>query len=363
MLTIFWIALLDLRSHWRVIVVMILFFAINVFAYIELTGYQLSINAQFHFIDDDYLIIHEADTAAEYYGSRLSPIIGEELTSLGYSRVIPAVHSFTVTAGREIQFIYGIDLEQYQDVERFHLLAGRVLQVGDSQRSVMLGSLFAEKIKATIGDTISLRGRDFQVVGIFKTGTFTDNDAWISLPAAQTLLGWGEDVSYYLVPDSGVLKAGDTFGQGIVVSRRGESVYASSKQYLELLELFAFVIQCLGFGTVITMGALILRITILHQYPLALMRVYGFSKISLYIYILSQAVVIFIFGFMIGFGFALLFPLLYQLNVSGWVILPSFVFSEILRSFGYLFGFVLIGVLIPILWFNRLNLSKLLRSE
>ncbi len=73
MLTIFWIALLDLRSHWRVVVVMILFFAINVFAFIELTGYQLSINAQFHFIDNDYLIIHEADTAAEYYGSRVSP--------------------------------------------------------------------------------------------------------------------------------------------------------------------------------------------------------------------------------------------------------------------------------------------------
>ncbi len=137
------------------------------------------------------------------------PKIEEELISLGYSRVIPAVHSFTATAGRDFQFVYGVDLEQYQDVERFQLLEGRVLQVGDPERSVMLGFLLAENIKAKPGDMISLRGRDFQVVGIFKTGTFTDNDAWISLPAAQTLLGWGEDVSYYLVPDGGVLKAGE----------------------------------------------------------------------------------------------------------------------------------------------------------
>ncbi len=84
-------------------------------------------------------------------------------------------------------------------------------------------------------------------------------------------------------------------------------MYASSKQYLELLDLFAFVIQCLGFGTVITMGTLILRITILHQYPLALMRVYGFSKASLYVYILSQAGIIFVFGFLIGFVAACLY--------------------------------------------------------
>lgn len=363
MLTMFWIALLDLRSHWRVIVVMILFFAINVFAYIELTGYQASVDAQFNFIDQDYLIIHEAETAAEYYGSRVSPKIGDELISLGYSRVIPAVHSFTITAGREFQFVYGVDLEQYHGVERFQLLDGRALQAGDSERSVMLGNLFAERIQAKRGDTISLRGRDFQVVGIFKTGTFTDNDAWISLPAAQNLLGWGDDVSYYLVPDEGILKAGESFGQGIVVSRRGESVYASSGQYLELLGLFSFVIQCLGLGTVITMGTLILRITILHQYPLALMRVYGFSKASLYVYILSQAGLIFVFGFLLGFAAALVFPLVYQLKIAGWVILPSFQLFEILRSFVYLFGFTLIGVLIPILWLNRLNLSKLLRSE
>ena len=59
-------------------------------------------------------------------------------------------------------------------------------------RDTMIGYLLAEKIKAKVGDIITLRGRDFQIIGIFRKGTFTDNDAWISLQSAQSLIGLGE---------------------------------------------------------------------------------------------------------------------------------------------------------------------------
>ena len=41
-------------------------------------GYQISINKQFRNFDQNYLIIHEADTSAEYYGSRVHPDIEEK---------------------------------------------------------------------------------------------------------------------------------------------------------------------------------------------------------------------------------------------------------------------------------------------
>ena len=357
------IAFLDLRSHWRIVSVMILFFAINVFAYLLTTGYQISINKQFRIFDQNYLIIHEADTSAEYYGSRVHPDIVEKLRKLNISQIIPAVHSFTTLAGREVQFVYGVDLEQYRQVEHFELLSGRALQAGDSDRDTMIGYLLAEKINAKVGDSISLRGRDFQIIGIFRKGTFTDNDAWISLQSAQSLLGWDNDVSYYIIPDEGLLKPGEMLEHGITISRRGESVYASTRQYLQIMDLFSFIIQLMGIGTIITMGSLIMRITYLHRYQLALLRTSGFSRISLYVYILTQGGFIFLSGFVIGLIFCLLFPLVYQLSVNGWIINPSFQMLDIFLSFCYLLGIVLIGIFIPVIWLSRINLSNLLRSE
>lgn len=357
------IAFLDLRLHWRIVSIMILFFAINVFAYLLTTGYRISINKQFFFIDQNYLIVHEADTSAEYYGSRVNMVIGEKLKERNISQIIPAVHSFTTLAGREVQFVYGVDLEQYQQVEHFELLSGRALQAGDSDRDTMIGYLLAEKIKANVGDSITLRGRDFRIIGIFRKGTFTDNDAWISLQSAQALLGWGEDVSYYIIPDEGLVNVGELVDKGITISRRGESVYASARQYLQIMDLFSFIIQLMGIGTIITMGSLIMRITYLHRYQLALLRTCGFSQISLYLYILTQGGIIFFSGFSIGLFVSLLFPLAYQLNVNGWQINPSFQMLDIFISFCYLMGIVLIGILIPVVWLNRLNLSNLLRSE
>jgi putative ABC transport system permease protein len=60
------------------------------------------------------------------------------------------------------------------------LSGGRLLQPGDRGK-VVLGSVVAEKLGATVGGTVNLRGTPFQVVGILKpTLSAPDNFAFVS---------------------------------------------------------------------------------------------------------------------------------------------------------------------------------------
>jgi putative ABC transport system permease protein len=87
------------------------------------------------------------------------------------------------------QGIVGSDLRA-QGYETFELRMkeGRDLAVGDEGKAVV-GSDIAKALGATVGGTIQLRGKPFEVVGIYdKTLTAPDNTVTVSLHDVQQLL-------------------------------------------------------------------------------------------------------------------------------------------------------------------------------
>lgn len=86
------------------------------------------------------------------------------------------------------ELIVGADLSQAKD--EFNLIKireGRILQQGD-QGKVVLGSTLANKFKAKVGDTVQLRGDDFQVVGLYETTlSAPDGFAFVSYEDALAL--------------------------------------------------------------------------------------------------------------------------------------------------------------------------------
>ena len=83
-----------------------------------------------------------------------------------------------------------------RDLESFKIsyTDGRELTPEDKGKAV-IGSDMVKKLNAHVGDTISVRGRDFQVVGILeKTFTIPDNSVEIPLSDAQ-------DIFYEDLPD------------------------------------------------------------------------------------------------------------------------------------------------------------------
>jgi len=363
MSTMLKLAIYALRSYWKVVLLMVFFFANTVFAYLLLNGYRDSTARLFQTIDNDYLIIHETDTSAEFYGSRLPADIGIKLAELGYSQVVPAIHSATGTLGRDFQFILGVDVSQYKLIENYEILAGRELNSTDPERAAMVGRAVAEKDDLYVGSDVSLRGRNFKVIGIFETHSFYDNDVWISLTAAQNLMGWGSDVSYYIVPDDDLLQAGDAFTEHTIISHRGESMKLATDELINTLDLFSLTITILGIGTAIGLGSVIFRLATIQQYYLAILRSVGFSRGHISINILIQAEVIFILGFAIGAVSAIVFPHIYHLVIFDMAIKPDLGINNIIPPFLALGGIALISISIPLIWVYRANLSSLLRSE
>ncbi len=86
------------------------------------------------------------------------------------------------------ELIVGADLAKAQDL--FTLLEidrGRILQEGDGSK-VVLGSVLAEKFEVDVGDSVELRGQDFEVVGIYEpTLSAPDSFAFVSYDDALNM--------------------------------------------------------------------------------------------------------------------------------------------------------------------------------
>lgn len=86
------------------------------------------------------------------------------------------------------ELIVGADLSKADDLlNLLEIDEGRILQEGD-EGVVVLGSTLAEKFEAGVGDTVELRGEEFEVVGIYEpTLSAPDSFAFVSYDDALNL--------------------------------------------------------------------------------------------------------------------------------------------------------------------------------
>jgi putative ABC transport system permease protein len=307
--------------------------------------------------------VQETQSFGEVYGSRLSPDVGALLSRHGISLVVPEIHEVTGTSAQKATLIRGIDPGQYTLTETFSILSGRSLQPGDPPRLTMIGWRLARSRSLKTGDVISLRGRNFNIVGIFQNGTYMDNQAWISLADAQTLLGWGQDVSIYIIPDEGILHAGDLLPGGFSVTRKGESLHFIAAQFQPVLDLLRIVVAALGIATALALTNILWRLAWRRRNEMAILRTTGFSTMSLVGYLLAQAGGITLLGILLGGLFTLIFITGVKLAVPSFTIVPRLEPQTVLSSLGWVGLMMLAGSLLPAWWLSHLNLAQLLHSE
>lgn len=353
----------DLLRHWKLALAMSLVASVAIIVYLTLVGYQNGLETQFGRLNPTFLTIQEMDSFGEIFGSRLSAQVGEQLKAIGVEMVVPEIHDVIGTSMESAVLIRGVDLGQYNKVETYRLLSGRALAAGEAPRHSLLGYRLADDRRIALGGTISLRGRDFTVIGIFRTDTYTDNEAWISLEDAQALLGWGTDVSVYIIPDGGFIKVGDTVAGGVTAARRGEAGLALSSQYQPVLDVHGAAAQAMGLVTALTLANVLLRLALIRRRDLAILRTVGFQRRSLAVYLGVQALAIALVGAVLaGFG-TLAISSVMRLGVFGFDVRPVFDTGTIANSAGWLALVTLAGTLLPVWVMNRLNLAQLLRVE
>jgi ABC-type lipoprotein release transport system permease subunit len=218
----------------------------------------------------------------------------------------------------------------------------------------------ADRLAAAPGDVIRLRGRPFEVVGVFATGSYNENEAWVPLREAQELLGWGEDVSVYVIPDDGQLAAGRQIRPGVSVVRRGELWSTFPRQWDGLMTLLGAVVQAIGVAAAFGLGTLLWKLAWRQRRDLAILRSLGFGRAVLISYIAVQGAAIAVAG---GLGGVLAATALlrWARPVLAGVSLRPFLSIELLGSTAlWLAALTALSIAVPVLGLGRKPLAELL---
>jgi putative ABC transport system permease protein len=353
----------DLFQYRRLVLIMSLTIAIAAAMYLFLEVFRSGLAAEFSEQASSLLVVHDSQNVGDISGSRIPGGVADMLSALGISAIVPEIRAVTGTSVQNATLLRGVDLEQYTRLETFTMLSGRRLQPGDPPRLAMVGALLAERQGLQTGDMISLRGRNFRIVGIFQNGTYMDNQAWIALADAQALLGWGQDVSVYVIPDEGILREGDALPGGLSVSHKGEDLRLIAAQYQPMLNMWQIVSLALGLAASLTLANVLWRLAWLRRSEMAILRTIGFPTSSIVGYLLVQAAGITLLGILLGGLFMLVLITSTRLTVSSFTIVPQLDAATLLPSLGWIALIVLAGSLLPVWWLGHLNLAQLLHSE
>jgi len=303
----------DLRARLMLVTGTVLLVAIPITGFLLLDGFNRGVDLDFQSAATADLLVQQSNSVGEISGSRISAEIGPLLLAAGEVFAIPEVHAIAGTSNANAVLLRGVDVDRYRSVTSFELVSGRPLQTGDDPRAAFIGTDLADTRGVSTGDPIRLRGRDFTVVGVFTTGTYVDNEAWVSLDAAQQLLNWDSDVSVFVIPAGGPLSAGDRFADTLSVVSRGE-VLDAINEWDPILDLGRIGSWSLAVATSIILSTVLWRLAWLRRRDLAVLRSLG----------MGRSVVL---GFLLGHGgFATVTGL--GLGVlMAWALIPVFSFS------------------------------------
>jgi putative ABC transport system permease protein len=335
-------------------------FAITVLTFVLLGSYQRALQQDYGLWTNNQLIVQESNSIAEYTGSRISTEVSGLLEQLGVREAIPEVHAIVGTSVQDAVLLKGLDLERYTDVDSFKLLSGRALQPGDPPRRAMIGIRLAERTGVDIGEEISLRGRDFEVIGIFETGSYTENEAWVPIAGAQELLGWDQDVSLYVVVDDGNLTPGQKIREGVSVVRRGESWPGHSDSWSSLLSLMRAVTFGIGMAAALSLSTMLWRMSWQRRWQFAILRSLGFNRTTFVYYVAIQGILVVAIGGFVGIFGAVAIMRLAHVNLGGLSLQPHLGVQELFSSAVWMAVLTLISIAIPVSMLGRKQLNELL---
>lgn len=326
-------------------------------------GYQTDMRNRYETVNPSLLVIQENGSMGEFYGSRIPVKTAELLRARGYADPIAEIHAVTGATPGSAVLLRGVDPARYQEIERFRIMGGRPLSASDPTRATMIGAQLARVREAGVGGPIQIRGREFVVVGIFETGAVTDFEAWTSLRDAQDLLGWGNDVSLFVVPADGPLKSGDPLPGGLAAVERGASGRNLAREWGPLFDLLNAIAVSLGVWSALALAATLGRLAWLRRRDLGVMRVVGYTPGALAAHVAAQGLAVAALATMLAFAGASAVGALNPLQTSGVQVRMVLDVRTVAFVLACGLGIGLAGSVVPAVWLARMPLAGLVRAD
>jgi putative ABC transport system permease protein len=247
----------------------------------------------------------------------LNAIPGVKGAAAGIGVLVNDSQSFSFGAP---DLIIGIDLNQSQDLlKNLTIGTGRALQPGDRGK-VAIGSVLAEKLGAKVGGTVMLKGKPFEVVGIYRpTLSATDTFAFTSYEDALPLF-YGANPFIQKTPIASVIyvtwdKGTDPEAlsktiEGKVQGVRVISPKEAEKQISQFSLIFNAILFGIAFIALIVGGLSIINTMVMsvseRTREIGLKRAIGAETRSVLSEYLLESAMIGLLGGLIGMGLGLL---------------------------------------------------------
>jgi hypothetical protein len=359
------IALADLFERRHVMWALGLLVALPVLMLTIVDGYVRGVEKRFGTIQSR-LVVQQESTVAEFTGSRIPASVGTLLRAHGVVAPVPEVHAITGTTSSDAMLITGVDPTRYLDLDPYRMISGKGLGAAPDDgaqagRTAIIGTSLADRLGAGPGDIIRVRGRDVAVLGVFEVGTYLDDAVVMPLIDAQRLLGWGDDVSLYVVPVDAGLVAGQILPGGLLVANRGD--VAAVGEFDPLFTLLSTSVRLLAAGAVLVLAVALWRLAWLRRTDLGLLRMLGLGRSAVAVYLATQAIVLVASGATVGLGAAIVLAPRLARTVLAVTAQPEIDGVVILHAVGAGLLVMAIALVVPLLAMQKMGVRALLRRE
>lgn len=362
MITAWRLAFADLRSRTVLLVGAALLIAVPITGFLLLDGFATGIERDFVAQPSTDLIVQEANSVGEVAGSRIEASYEQVLLDMGIPFAIPEIHAVAGSNADNAVLVRGVDPERYRSVTTFDILAGRALAAGDPDTFVMLGADLAAARDVGAEDSVVLRGRTHQVVGVFETGTYTDNEVWLSLQGARDLIGWEDEVSIFVVPDDGTLREGQVLPGPLSVARRGDVVELAD-EWDPIIALANSATIALAFASAFVLAVVLWRLAWLRRRDLAILRSVGMGRQISAAYLGGLGLLVASAGLVAGVVGALVSGRFIAIDSFGIVSRAVFEAASIVRGAAMTGAILIFAVAVAVLRILRARPADLLRGE
>jgi putative ABC transport system permease protein len=258
---------------------------------------------------------------------------------------------------------------------------GRKLEAGDRGR-VMLGSKLAhENLNKSVGDTVTVLGETFEVVGIFESYiVYEDGSVAMPLKEVQRLASRPGKITGFSVrvqksptdPDASVeavrqqvLALTDDKGRPAKLSAKPAPEYVGSVSHLKMVRAMAWIVSAIGMliGVISMLNTMIMSVLERTQ-EIGILRAIGWPRSRVFRMILTEAVLISLAAAVLGaIGATATTYVLSQFPQVNGFIEGGIAWSVILEGTGLSVLIALVGGAYPAIRAARLLPTEAIRHE